>query len=155
MTDTDADLRSSGEAIWQAGVGEGEPDTAAVAIGDSSDIIVARQQGRELALAIGFASAEAVLIATAISELARNIVVYANTGEVRLTQRRERQRRGLTIVARDEGPGIRNVQRVLTGGYSTSGGLGLGIAGVRQIMDEFAVDTGIGKGTEIVATKWL
>lgn len=133
--------------------GEAE-QIATVAISSSSDIIAARQQGRDLARTIGFAEAEAVLIATAISELARNIVVYANTGEIRLEGRARSGRRGLQIVARDDGSGIRNLDRVLAGGYSTSGGLGLGIAGVRQIMDEFSIDTGIGRGTEVIATKW-
>lgn len=131
-----------------------DAESAIVAISSSSDIITARQQGRDLARELGFAEPEAVLIATAISELARNIVVYANSGVLELTRREMRGHRGLTIVARDDGSGIRNLERVLAGGYSTSGGLGLGIPGVRKIMDEFAVDTGIGRGTEITVTKW-
>ncbi len=153
MSSKEVRLGDEGES---PGVGtSGETGPIDVAINRSSDIITARQQGRDLAREIGFAEAESVLVATAISELARNIVVYANCGTLQLARREANGRPGLTIVARDDGSGIRNLERVLAGGYSTSGGLGLGIPGVRQIMDEFAIDTGIGRGTEIVATKWL
>ncbi|MEX1082290.1 MAG: ATP-binding protein [Halofilum sp. (in: g-proteobacteria)] len=126
-----------------------------VTIGCSGDIIAARQEGRDIALGLGFADTEAVLIATAISELARNIVVYAKPGQIRIAKAYDRGQMGVTLVAKDNGSGIRDVERVLAGGYSTSGGLGLGISGVRQIMDEFAVDTTLGRGTVIVTTKWL
>lgn len=127
----------------------------AIPINGVADIVTARQQGRELALHTGFSETESTLIATIISELARNIVLYAQTGEIVLTKENSDQRLGITIVSRDEGPGIPDVQRALVGGYSTSGGLGLGLCGVRRMVDEFDINTGTGKGTTVTARKWL
>lgn len=120
-----------------------------------ADIVTARQQGRELALQTGFSETESTLIATIISELARNIVLYAQTGEIILMKTHEDRQLGITIVSRDNGPGIPDVQRALVGGYSTSGGLGLGLCGVRRMVDDFFIDTGVGKGTTVTAKKWL
>lgn len=120
-----------------------------------ADIVTARQQGRNLALQTGFSETEATLIATIISELARNIVLYAQTGEILLKKTAEDRQRGITIISRDNGPGIPDVQRALVGGYSTSGGLGLGLCGVRRMVDEFFIDTGAEKGTTVTAIKWL
>lgn len=107
-----------------------------VPIASTDDVVVARQQGRALAAELGFTASEATLIAAAISELARNIVKYAGSGEIRL-------RRGtngmLTIVACDNGPGIPDTTAALRPGYSTSGGLGLGLPGVRRIADSFEI----------------
>lgn len=127
---------------------------ATVPIKGVSDIVAARQKGRDLAVELGFSTTESTLIATAISELARNIVLYARTGEVRLEAVNSADRSGIVIVARDQGPGIPDVQRALMGGYSTSGGLGLGLPGVRQMMDELHVDTELGEGTVVTATMW-
>jgi serine/threonine-protein kinase RsbT len=127
----------------------------AIPINGVADIVIARQQGRELALHTGFSETESTLIATIISELARNIVLYAQVGEIVLTKENSDQRHGITIVSRDEGPGIPDVQRALVGGYSTSGGLGLGLCGVRRMVDEFDINTGTGKGTTVTARKWL
>jgi serine/threonine-protein kinase RsbT len=118
------------------------------------DIVTARQQGRTLASRLGFSTTEATLIATAISELARNIVLYARRGEIILGTVEGRDRRGLVVVARDEGPGISDVRRATAGGFSTSGGLGLGLAGVRRLMDEFEVVSEIGKGTTVTTRIW-
>lgn len=120
-----------------------------------ADIVTARQQGRGLALQSGFSETEATLIATIISELARNIVLYAQEGEITLEKLNSESHRGLCIISRDRGPGIPDVQRALVGGYSTSGGLGLGLCGVRRMVDEFNIDTGPGKGTTVIAKKWL
>lgn len=125
-----------------------------VPISTVADIVIARQQGRVLALQCGFTTTESTLIATIISELARNIVLYAKTGEITLEKTRKEELGGITIIGRDEGPGIPEVQRALVGGYSTSGGLGLGLCGVRRMVDEFSIDTGIGKGTTVMARKW-
>ncbi|HEX7965161.1 MAG TPA: ATP-binding protein [Gammaproteobacteria bacterium] len=120
------------------------------------DIVTARQHGRELALQSGFSETESTLIATIISELARNIVLYAQTGEIVLQKSGGTDKpRGVVIVSRDNGPGIPDVQRALVGGYSTSGGLGMGLSGVRRMVDEFYIDTGVGKGTTVTAKKWL
>jgi len=117
--------------------------------------VVARQQGRELARQLGFSSSEATLIATAISELARNIVLYAKCGRMSIETSLDGHRPGLVITARDEGPGIRDVQRALMGGYTTSGGMGLGLSGVRRIMDGMDVESHLGKGTTVTIRKWL
>jgi len=119
------------------------------------DIVTARQQGRELAVKLGFSETEATLIATIISELARNIVLYAKTGEIVLENSYNGRSNGIIIVSRDAGPGIPDVQRALVGGYSTSGGLGLGLAGVRRMVDEFTIVSDTGKGTTVTAKKWL
>src|SRR5215469_326564 len=130
-------------------------DRKVIPIRTVSDIVTARQQGRDLALQIGFSETESTLIATIISELARNIVLYARTGEIVLEKANEDRYRGIAIVSRDHGPGIPDVQRALVGGYSTSGGLGLGLCGVRRMVDEFYIDTGTDKGTTVTAKKWL
>lgn len=128
---------------------------SAITIKTVADIVTARQQGRELAVKLGFSETEATLIATIISELARNIVLYAQTGEIFLENSHNGRSNGITIVSRDMGPGIADVQRALVGGYSTSGGLGLGLAGVRRMVDEFIITSDVGKGTTITARKWL
>jgi serine/threonine-protein kinase RsbT len=126
-----------------------------VAIRSDTDIVSARQQGRSLAAAIGFTATDATLIATAISELARNIVMYAGQGEVMLQLVEASQRKGIVISARDRGPGIRSLENVLRDGYSTSGGLGLGLPGVKRLMDEFAIESELRRGTTVTVKKWL
>lgn len=125
-----------------------------VPITSVADIVAARQRGRDMANQLGFSSTESTLIATAISELARNIVLYARKGEVELESIKNTDRSGIVIIARDQGPGIPDVQRALMGGYSTSGGLGLGLPGVRRMMDDLDVDTELGEGTVVTATMW-
>ncbi len=125
-----------------------------VPIASDLDIVTARQQGRMLALELDYSSTEATLIATAISELARNIVRYAKRGEIVLTRTNNGTRPGITVVARDNGPGISDVSRAVAGGYSTSGGLGLGLSGVRRLMDEFEISSEPGRGTTVTVTRW-
>ena len=124
-------------------------------IGADIDIVLARQQGRAMAGTIGFGATDATLIATAISELARNIVLYAQKGEVMMRSVETAHSKGILIVARDSGPGIRSIQDVLRDGYSTSGGLGLGLPGVRRLMDEFAIESELKRGTTVTVKKWL
>jgi len=126
-----------------------------IPIGTIADIVTARQHGRELALQSGFPSAEATLVATVISELARNIVLYAKSGEIVLDCANGSNGKGIIIISKDQGPGISDVERALAGGYSTSGGLGLGLSGVRRIVDDFSIDTAAGSGTTVVATIWM
>lgn len=118
------------------------------------DIVTARQKGRELARELGFTSTDLALIATAISELARNIILYANSGEVLLTIVENGTRRGLKVVARDDGPGIPDIERALEEGFSTSRSLGLGLSGVRRLMDEFDIVSEVGNGTTVTVKKW-
>jgi serine/threonine-protein kinase RsbT len=123
-------------------------------IAADTDIVQARQTGRELAAEIGFSAGDQTVIAAAISEIARNILMYAKRGEVRFTKVLDGTRQGLIVVAEDDGPGIRDVSRALQDGYSTSGGLGLGMPGARRLMDEFEVVSALGQGTRITMRKW-
>ena len=118
------------------------------------DIVIARQKIRASVSDLRFSGSELTLIATAISEVARNIVSYAGSGEIvmRLVQRG--QRRGITVVARDKGPGIPDIERAMEDGFSTARGLGLGLPGSKRLMDEFELVSEIGRGTEITMTKW-
>jgi serine/threonine-protein kinase RsbT len=125
-----------------------------VAINSDQDIVGARQKGRTLAAELGFSSADATLIATAISELARNIVSYARRGEIQLHRIQNTVRQGIMVVASDEGPGIRDVTQALRDGFSTSGSLGLGLPGVRRLMDEFEITSHPGRGTTVTVKKW-
>ena len=125
-----------------------------VAIDSDQDIILARQKGRALAGEIGFDASDATLIATAISELARNIVSYARRGQIALKAINGTNRRGLSIVASDRGPGILDVEQALRDGFSTSGSLGIGLPGVRRLMDEFEITSLPGQGTTVAVKKW-
>lgn len=125
-----------------------------VSINSDTDIVEARQKGRQTAAEVGFQFTDLALIATSISELARNIVSYARHGEIVIRRIEEPGRRGIEVVARDEGPGIRNVEQAMQVGYSTSGGLGLGLPGVRRLMDQFEITSQQGHGTSVTITKW-
>jgi serine/threonine-protein kinase RsbT len=118
------------------------------------DVVNARQEVRGLVSGLRFSGSDLTLIATAISEVARNVVAYAGAGEIvlRLVQRGER--RGLTVIARDRGPGIADIKQAMQDGYSTSRGLGLGLPGSKRLMDDFEIVSEVGKGTEITMTKW-
>jgi len=126
-----------------------------VAILRETDVVIARQKGREIASGCGFSSTEQTLIATAISEIARNIVVYAGTGEVLLVAVEEVGKRGILVVAKDDGPGIEDTELAMRDGYSTAKSLGLGLPGARRIMDEFSLESARGKGTTVTMKKWV
>jgi DNA-binding winged helix-turn-helix (wHTH) protein/anti-sigma regulatory factor (Ser/Thr protein kinase) len=118
------------------------------------DVIIARQRARELASELRFSSSELTAIATAISEVTRNIVIYSGTGEIVLRIVEQGQRRGLMVFASDRGPGIADIERAVQDGYSTSHGLGIGLPGSKRLMDEFAVSSEVDKGTVVTMTKW-
>lgn len=119
------------------------------------DIVAARQLGRNEAKKIGFGIVDQARITTAISELARNIYLYAGTGRIEIERVSENGGHGLIIIAKDSGPGIPDVRKVMEDGFTTSGGLGAGLPGVRRLMDEFDIDTEIGVGTTITIIKWI
>lgn len=119
------------------------------------DIVTARQQGRALAERVGFAGSDLTVIATVISELGRNILTYAGNGEIVLRPRYQGNRRGIVVVARDQGPGIVDVELALQDAYSTSKSLGLGLPGTRRLMDEFEILSAVGQGTTVTVTKWV
>jgi serine/threonine-protein kinase RsbT len=125
-----------------------------VPVASVNDIVTARLQGRALAERLGFSPGEATLVATAISELARNIVQYAGSGDILLRSTTNGTRRGVVVVARDRGPGIADLKLAVRSGYSTSGGLGLGLPGVRRIVDDFQIVSNRQDGTTVTVTKW-
>jgi serine/threonine-protein kinase RsbT len=126
-----------------------------VAVQCDADIVAARQKGREMAADCGFSTTQQTMLATAISELARNILSYAGAGQVRLQVLNQRGRVGVQVVAEDRGPGISDPELALKDGYSTSKSLGLGLPGARRIVDEFTLDTQVGVGTTVRLVKWL
>jgi serine/threonine-protein kinase RsbT len=125
-----------------------------VAINSDQDIVSARQKGRAMATELGFSSGDATLIATAISELARNIVSYARRGEITLKGVQGSSRAGILVIASDDGPGIPDIRQALRDGFSTSGSLGLGLPGVRRLMDEFEITSQPNQGTTVAVKKW-
>jgi serine/threonine-protein kinase RsbT len=130
------------------------PDAMQIAINHDGDIVAARQKGRELAARVGFAGSDLTIIATAISEIARNIVVYAKRGEVTLGIEERGGKRGIVVIARDSGPGIPDIALAMRDGYSTANSLGLGLPGARRLMDEFEIVSKVGEGTIITMRKW-
>jgi serine/threonine-protein kinase RsbT len=125
-----------------------------VAINSDQDIVLARQKGRGMATELGFSAGDATLIATAISELARNIVSYARKGHIALKRVNGLNRQGIAVIASDDGPGIADIRQALRDGFSTSGSLGLGLPGVRRLMDEFDITSQPGRGTVVAVKKW-
>lgn len=134
------------------------PDTGScVEVNDEWGIVNARQSGRKLAKDLGFGIVDQARIATAISELARNIYLYAEQGEICIeaVEVKKSGKKGIKISAKDHGPGILDIRQALEDGYTSSGGLGAGLPGVKRLMDDFSIDSGCGEGTEIVTSKWL
>jgi serine/threonine-protein kinase RsbT len=126
-----------------------------VAIEREDDVVKARQKGRELAAALGFSTTDQTLIATAISEVARNIVSYAGRGSIALSRIERQGRPGILIVASDQGPGIPDVELALRDGYSTGNSLGVGLPGARRLVDELELVSNVGVGTTVTLRKWL
>ncbi len=119
------------------------------------DIVAARQLGRDIAKNLGFGTVDQARITTAISELARNIYLYSEEGEICIEEVNGAGALGLKVVATDNGPGIPDIKKAMEDGYSTSGGLGAGLPGVKRLMDEFSIESKEGMGTEIVTIKWI
>lgn len=136
------------------GRGPVRDDEVHVPISADADIVAARQAARELAVRAGFEGADLTMLATAVSEVTRNIVRFASNGEVTI-ELLERPRSGIRVTARDTGPGIPDVALALTDGYSTYSGLGLGLPGARRLMDEFTIVSEPGHGTTVSMTKWF
>lgn len=126
-----------------------------VRIQSSADVVTARQQGRALASSVGFSDSHLTIIATAISEVARNIVEHAQEGEITITLIDDGNRKGVKVVAADKGPSIADLSLAMRDGYSTGHGLGIGLPGARRLMDEFEIVSEVNKGTTVTMTKWL
>ena len=126
-----------------------------IAIESDNDVVTARQRARELAAKLELTSTDQTLLATAISEVARNITTYAVRGEVLLSVvRDDRGRTGIQVIARDQGPGIENIELALQDGYTSGGGLGLGLPGARRLVDDFHIETAPGQGTTVTLVMW-
>ncbi len=129
-------------------------DEVRVPINADADLVTARAEGRAMAERLGFPRPDPTLIATAISEIARNIVVHVGSGEIVLRPLHEADRYGLVVIATDDGPGIRDVEAALHDEYSGRGGLGLGLPGARRLMDEFDLESDADNGTTVTMKKW-
>jgi len=125
-----------------------------VHIASDADTVVARQKGRQAALAIGLSRTDATFVATAISEIARNITTHAGHGEITIRAISQGDRHGMVVIARDQGPGIRDVAAVLRHDYSSEEGLGIGLWGAQRLMDEVDVSSELGVGTTVTMKKW-
>ncbi|GBG35975.1 anti-sigma regulatory factor [Mycobacterium montefiorense] len=126
-----------------------------VVINNPDDIVEARKAGHQLALELGFSLTDVTMIATAISEIARNITSYAGRGTVRVAVTERDGREALVVRAEDDGPGIADIERAMEDGYSTGRGLGMGLPGSRRLMDRLIVESALGKGTVIEMWKWV
>lgn len=129
-------------------------DEVRVPINADADLVTARAEGRAMAERLGFPRPGPTLVATAISEIARNIVVHVGSGEIVLRPLHEADRYGLVVIASDDGPGIRDVEAALHDEYSGRGGLGLGLPGARRLMDEFDLESDADNGTTVTMKKW-
>jgi serine/threonine-protein kinase RsbT len=125
-----------------------------VPIESDADTVIARQSGRDVALRLGFTRTDATFVATAISEIARNITVHAGAGEIIVRELNEEGRTGLAVIARDEGPGIADVAAVMRQDYRSDAGLGMGIWGAMRLMDEVEIESRAGEGTTVTMKKW-
>jgi serine/threonine-protein kinase RsbT len=130
-------------------------DEIRVAIRTDADVVTARQEARAMGARLGFSSTDLTLLATAISEVARNITTYAGEGEVLLRVLDEDGRQGIEVLATDEGPGIEDVEQAMQDGFTTGAGLGLGLPGSRRLVDEFSLQTTPGAGTSVRLVKWI
>ncbi|MBA2649489.1 MAG: anti-sigma regulatory factor [Legionella sp.] len=126
-----------------------------IKINTEHDIVTARQTGREMAKEFGFPLLDLALIATAISELTRNIISYAQEGSITIETFHENNKRGIVVISKDKGPGIENIDLAMQAGYSTTNSLGLGLPGVKRLMDDFEIKSELGKGTTITIKKWM
>ncbi|SFC72824.1 serine/threonine-protein kinase RsbT [Bacillus sp. OV322] len=123
-------------------------------INNEMDIVLARQTGRKVSKELDFSLVDQSRITTSISELARNIYKYALPGKIIIEAIKKENKDGIKVIAVDEGPGIPDIKKALEDGYTTSGGLGAGVPGVKRLMDEFEIDSAVGEGTKIIVKKW-
>ncbi len=130
-------------------------DESVIPIESDADVVTARQRAREMAGELELTTTDQTLLATAISEVARNITTYAKRGEVLLSViRDDGGRKGIQVIARDEGPGIENLDLALRDGYTSGSGLGLGLPGARRLVDDFDIETAPGQGTKVTLVMW-
>ena len=128
--------------------------TERVPVASDPDIVTTRQLVRTWAIDVGFSLVDQTKIITAASELARNTVQYGGGGTMQLEILEDGARRGLRLTFSDQGPGIPNLEMAMRDGYTTGSGLGLGLGGSRRLMNDFRVDSAMGRGTTVIATRW-
>lgn len=134
------------------GVDLGVPATQAIR--SDEDVVRVRQLVRTTAVAVKLSLVDQTKLVTAASELARNTLIYGGGGTAEVITVEDGRRRGVRIVFADQGPGIPDLDQALTDGFTTGGGLGLGLSGARRLVDEFDIWTVVGEGTRITVTKW-
>ncbi len=132
-----------------------DPDQIRIEVRSDSDIVAARRAARRLAEEIGLSSTDMTLVATAVSEVARNMIVHADHGEITLTRMQDEDRAGILVVATDEGPGIGDIGLAMQDSFTTGKGMGLGLPGARRLMDEFDITSRVGEGTTVTMRKWM
>jgi serine/threonine-protein kinase RsbT len=125
-----------------------------VQICSAADVVSARQEARALAIEAGFSVCDSTLITTAISEITRNVLEYAQQGDVTISLLKNGSKNGVKIVVNDRGPGIANISQVMKDGYSSRQGLGIGLPGTKRLMDEFEIKSKVGSGTTVTMKKW-
>lgn len=126
-----------------------------VPIQSAGDIVTARQKVRAMAMSVGFDGSDLTLISTAVSEIARNIITHAERGELVVARVQQGHKRGISVVARDQGPGIPDVSQAMQYGFSTRKGLGVGLPGAKWLMDDFEIESKVGSGTTVTMRKWV
>jgi serine/threonine-protein kinase RsbT len=129
-------------------------DETCLRVERDADVVAARQKGRELAARAGITGSDLTVVATAISEIARNIIVYAKRGQIVLKIAQNGHRRGVVVIATDQGPGIADIDLAMRDGFSTGKSLGLGLPGARRLMDEFEIVSAAGHGVTVTMAKW-
>jgi len=132
-----------------------QPEANRITIAENDDLVKARILVRDLAIEMGFSHIDQVRLVTAVSELARNIVRYAETGSVEISRIADSGKRGLQVKFEDQGQGIQDIELAMTDGYTTGRGLGKGLPGARRLVDDFKIQSEVGRGTIVVITKWL
>lgn len=125
------------------------------AVSTDKDVVQIREHARDMAGTLGFSRNDRTMITTVVSEICRNILEYAQRGELRIKLVNNNSQKGLQIIACDDGPGIADVKKAMQDGYSTGRGMGVGLPGSKRIMDEFEIESKPGKGTKITMCKWL
>lgn len=129
--------------------------TESLPIASSDDVVVVRQRVRELAIMLGFRLVDQTKLVTAASELARNTLQYGGGGDVQIVPLLDGPRKGLRLVFEDKGPGIPDIERALTDGFTTGGGLGLGLGGSKRLCNEFSIESQPGQGTRVMIARWV
>ena len=129
-------------------------DEISLRVDRDADVVLARQRGREMAAEAGISGSDLTVVATAISEIARNIIAYGERGRIVLKIATNGRRRGVVVIASDEGPGIPDIETAMRDGFSTGKSLGFGLPGARRLMDDFEIVSAPGEGVTVTMTKW-